>query len=260
MIKPSPPHHVVNLAYEDDPFVNANVVKRTVDDLHNGLALCYFRISWEPSDHRLRIEGWRARPRAMPPVEHRWHKTMDRTPPPAPLPLHNLRSYEHMQAFEEFFRSKGPTAETSRKRRRDAIKSLHYAGDLRDEHVAAADEILEVWTGLGRALFARSQSYYRVDTSTTLQIDRMTEREAILYRRFYKPWADEMSAVAVGGERRSLLELVIDVVQDNRNLGEIERDFRMQNGRGKKLLRKALERYCEINGTLARKKGRRKKI
>ena len=147
-----------------------------------------------------------------------------------------------------------PTPETATKLRRDVIERLFKEGRLREEHVRAADEIRRVWEAVGRSLFPSGarfdsprQSHLRRAPKEPLQ--GMSDVEEVIWRRRYRPWADEMSVpIATGTVRVSRLQLTLDVVVDNHGLRQIEAWYRMRHGMGFQHLRAALHRYGNLAG------------
>lgn len=131
-----------------------------------------------------------------------------------------------------------PTPETLAKLRYDVIERLFRDGRLREEHVRAANEIRRVWEAVGRALFPSSstvdgqrQPHMRRIFKEPAQ--RMSDIDEVIWRRRYRPWADEMSIPIVAGTVRvSRLQLVLDVAVDNYGLRQIEADSTSREGEG----------------------------
>lgn len=147
-----------------------------------------------------------------------------------------------------------PTPETRAKLRRDVIERLFKEGRLEEEHVRAAREIRRVWEGIGRSLFPSGATFGsprqpHLRRAAREPMQRMSDVEEIIWRRRYRPWADEMSLpIATSTVRVSRLQLVLDVVVDNYGLRQVEAWYRMRHGMGFEYLRSALRRYCELAG------------
>ncbi len=139
-----------------------------------------------------------------------------------------------------------PTPQTVRKLRRDVIATLIEKGALDPEHGRAADEIHDVWQAFGRGLFpsARKLDSVRVKAAYRGPLDRMSEREELMWRTRYRPWADKEGRVRVGETTR--LELVIAFVMDNLGPRQVELRYELRHGSAAGHLRQALHRYCEM--------------
>lgn len=136
---------------------------------------------------------------------------------------------------------------------RDTVLRLGGEGRLTGEEIGAAIEIRSIWEALSRALFARG----RIVTagigvrSTAVRsrspFDGLGRAEEFAWRRCYKPWADEMSVEVVAGVRRTTrLQIVLDIVVDNRGLRAVETAYRLKHGTAVDHLAAALRRYVEI--------------
>ena len=139
-----------------------------------------------------------------------------------------------------------PTPQTVRKLRRDVIAELVDRGALDPQHGRAADEIHDVWRAFGRGLFpsARPLDGVRIKARYRTPLDRMTEREELIWRTRYRPWADQEGRVRVGETTR--LELVIAFVLDNLGPRQVELRYELRHGSAAGHLRQALHHYGEL--------------
>lgn len=144
------------------------------------------------------------------------------------------------------------TPETRKKLRFDVIARLQHTGQLRSEHILAAQEIRTVWEALTRGIFhglsdTPHQPHMRAGASDPL--DRLSEAEEIMWRTRYRPWTHEMATAVFGGAHVTRLQLVLDIVVDNYGLREVEEMYKMQRGTSAtRHLKAALHRYAEIAG------------
>ena len=72
----------------------------------------------------------------------------------------------------------------------------------------------------------------------------MSEREELIWRTRYRPWADQEGRVRLG--RATRLELVIAFVLDNLGPSQVDRRYCLRHGSAAGHLRQALHRYCEM--------------
>lgn len=117
------------------------------------------------------------------------------------------------------------TPETRGKLRADVIRKLHRQGHLRDEHVAAAEEISRLVLAFMRGLFPSSRPLdgtrgggaKRAVRRYLDPADRLSLWEARQWSQAYAPWSREMGAewVACRRGRLNRLGLVWAVVLDN---------------------------------------------
>jgi hypothetical protein len=150
------------------------------------------------------------------------------------------------------------TAETRAKLRTDVIGKLHDGGHLRDEHVAAAEEINRLVLAFMRGLFpssrpldgtrgggAKGSARRFLDPA-----DRLSLWEARKWSEAYAPWSREMGEQWVSCRRGRLnrLGLVWAVVLDNIGPRQLEQTHGMRHGSARKVLAEALWRYAEISG------------
>lgn len=131
-----------------------------------------------------------------------------------------------------------PTPETLSKLRRDVLERLLREGRIRDEHFRAANDIRRVWEAVGRAMFPSTSSVGsprqpHMKRNFREPAQRLSDSEEIIWRRRYRPWADEMSVPIVAGTVRvSRLQIVLDVIVDNYGIRQIESDKRAREGEG----------------------------
>ena len=150
------------------------------------------------------------------------------------------------------------TAETRAKLRTDVIGKLHDGGHLRDEHVAAAEEISRLVLAFMRGLFPSSRPLdgtrgggAKGGTRRFLDpADRMSAWEARQWSQAYAPWSREMGEQWLSCRRGRLnrLGLVWAVVLDNVGPRQLEQTHGMRHGTARKVLAEALWRYAEISG------------
>jgi hypothetical protein len=140
-----------------------------------------------------------------------------------------------------------PTRETLSKLRTDTINRLAARGLLDQRQIAAAVEIHEVWSAFTRAAFRPRFVSDRVDGGGKILdvFDLVAEPVRQIWVHRYMPWARRQAApvrdtsgVATG----TRLELVMDVVVDNRGTSECDLKFGFSRGNGHSLriLRSAL--------------------
>ncbi|MEQ8369712.1 MAG: hypothetical protein RIE31_05075 [Alphaproteobacteria bacterium] len=137
------------------------------------------------------------------------------------------------------------------------VEDLFAAGRLREDHVRAAQEIRRVWALLGRAFFPATSRWghhtrRRGPVSAgdvTGPLERFGERDERVYRLRYLPWARELSRPGfVGRGRLTGLQLVIDMVIDNRGPRQTETQHGLRHGTAVAALQLALHRYSCLAG------------
>ncbi|NKB19730.1 MAG: hypothetical protein GKS01_04210 [Alphaproteobacteria bacterium] len=149
-----------------------------------------------------------------------------------------------------------PTPQTERKLRQDTIVSLLAVGDISSDHVRAAEEIRTVFETVSRGMFPASSWRSETNQGSNKRqrmdfIDRMSDREAVLWQRCYLPWTRQLSCeVASGIPGTRWLQMVIDVVVENESLEVIEQKYRLGGGMALGFLVSGLDKYmairCEI--------------
>lgn len=150
------------------------------------------------------------------------------------------------------------TEQTRAKLRTDVIGKLHDGGHLRDEHVAAAEEISQLVMAFMRGLFpssrpldgTRSGGGKRGARQFLDPADRLNMWEARKWSECYAPWSREMGDEWLSCRRGRLnrLGLVWAVVLDNMGPRQLEQTHGMRHGTARKVLAEALWRYAEISG------------
>ena len=150
------------------------------------------------------------------------------------------------------------TEQTRAKLRTDVIGKLHNGGHLRDEHVAAAEEISQLVMAFMRGLFpssrpldgTRSGGGKRGARQFLDPADRMDLWEARKWSECYAPWSREMGEQWLSCRRGRLnrLGLVWAVVLDNMGPRQLEQTHGMRHGTARKVLAEALWRYAKISG------------
>lgn len=91
-----------------------------------------------------------------------------------------------------------PTPQTEEKLCKDTIVSLLAAGDISSDHVRVAEEIRAIFEAVSRGMFPASS--WRAESSHGSYrrqrmdfVDRMSDREAMLWERCYLPWSRQLS-------------------------------------------------------------------
>lgn len=145
-----------------------------------------------------------------------------------------------------------PTPQTVRKLRRDLILQLHESGRLRSEHLRAAEEIRRIWQAFSRGLgpsAVNPASPGSRGPSGRQPLEWLSDREEIIWRNRYRPWANETSAIPSGGlVGATRLRIVVDLAVDNGGLRQVDGWYRMRNGASFEHLRDGLHRYAVIGG------------
>jgi hypothetical protein len=147
-----------------------------------------------------------------------------------------------------------PTPQTVRKLRRDLVAHLYGKGRLRREHVDAAEEIRFVWYAFSRRLGPSAVNLLAVPAGNRSgqarqPIEWLTDREEIVWRNRYRPWAGEMARIHAGGiVTVSRLQMMVDLLVDNQGLRRVEAWYRLRHGAAFENLRDGLHRYAEIAG------------
>lgn len=142
-----------------------------------------------------------------------------------------------------------PTPETLARLRHDVVGRLVERGRLHRIHAEAAEEIRTVAEAVGRGMFPRA---YPTDwTGRPLDgrvprdfFDRMSARERQLWQRHYLPWTRELHRDGddqLPGPR--WIQLVLDVVVENKGLRRAERSCGLRHGAALDYLADGLERY-----------------
>lgn len=144
-----------------------------------------------------------------------------------------------------------------RRFRADVIARLARRGAIDDAEAGAAQEIRAVYLALCRGLFAHARDYGaafapggRVPVSG---IERLGEREAMLWREHWRPWSLEMGRVVIAGAKgqTTRLTVAIDIVIDNHGPRQSDRRHGLRHGRSLAEVRAALSRYAEVSGGFA---------
>lgn len=182
-----------------------------------------------------------------------------------------LRDLEHAHAAH--IRRDGsvdPTSETVRQFRRSVIARLAdtrmvYVDGTPVRHtktgepryrldrmqVLAAIDIEDHWLAIGRGLWGRAAAYDVVATTGRQirdPVDRLTERDLERMDTRYKPWAAIEAARPMGMGQVTALQVVVDVIIDNRGCGQVEVQHSLRHGTVYRALYGSLARYCRIAG------------
>lgn len=164
------------------------------------------------------------------------------------------------------------TPQTIKKLRHNVIDRLHNPIDKNEapkistEQKDAAEEIMNVWTALGRGMWTgRQEPGNRVDGGGKWAdpIDRMSELEGIKFSNHYAPWMREAEKVVIKcrkppGQPLTAAILTWDMVVNNNGPDQLGRYYGMPRHDGRRLhcgcvlcwVRKALFRYAEIAGCI----------
>lgn len=182
-----------------------------------------------------------------------------------------LRDIEHAHAAH--IRRDGsvdPTSETVRQFRRSVIARLADSrmvyvdgspvlhpktGEPRHRldrmQVLAAIDIEDHWLAIGRGLWGRAAAYDVVATTGRQirdPVDRLSERDIERMDTRYKPWAAIEGSRRMGMGHVTTLQVVVDVVIDNRGCGQVEVGHCLRHGTVYRALYGSLARYCRIAG------------
>jgi hypothetical protein len=142
-----------------------------------------------------------------------------------------------------------PTQETLRKRKKDVIVEMQDRKHLDKDHVDAALEIREIFEKLSAGMFA-SASYDFSGTGSgrgvaRQPIDRLTDRQGLIYQRCYTPWMNSVSKrYARPGLRLS--EIVMTVIIDNYGCQQIADANGMALKTVRGLIADALDEYVHL--------------
>ena len=89
----------------------------------------------------------------------------------------------------------GPTPETAAKLRQDPILALYIEGFIQSEHLEAYNQIIRIYSAFQRS-FLQKQSLERSGTAGKKDpIDRLTAKEAAIWSKCYRPWAEKCGPV-----------------------------------------------------------------
>lgn len=164
----------------------------------------------------------------------------------------------------------GPTDETARRFRRSVIARLAdtrlvYTDGTPVRHVRtgepryrldrmqvlAAIDIEDHWLAIGRGLWGRAAAYDVVATTGRQirdPIDRLTERDLERRDTRYKPWAEIEGQRPLGAGGVNTLQIVVEIIIDNRGCGQVEAGHGLRHGSVYRALYGSLARYCRIAG------------
>lgn len=153
-----------------------------------------------------------------------------------------------------------PTRRAAEKMRTSRIASMAQRGAIDHVHARAAEEIETVFMAMSRGMSLKAQSYGHLPGGSKVVRDplsRMTASEGRAYRDRYRPWVAlmEMAPVALRRENcKSLilfpcaLAVTVMITCDNASMDETEKACGLRRGEAAKLLKLALNRYCQISG------------
>lgn len=153
----------------------------------------------------------------------------------------------------------GPTAATKARLKPDVLRRLFNHGHLDRDQLLAANQIRDVFEAVVRDLLPRAGRFGLGGSGRTAfvpAIERLPVTVARSYVHAYLPWTkafgDRWWRVREGGElvavRRSAVEVVLDVVIDNRTIEEVAAGFGMRAAVGRSvvlaMLSQALDDYA----------------
>lgn len=160
----------------------------------------------------------------------------------------------------------GPTAETKARLKPDQLLRLIRSGKLEPVHLAAADEIRDVFEALTRQISARALDLTRPSAARTRRtkyahpIERMQENHRAAYVRKFRPWAQAISGTVwrrpSSGSAPAIavrhFSVVIGIVVEGRSLGDLAAGLRLRRRQALEviagILRDSLDLYIEIAG------------
>jgi hypothetical protein len=145
-----------------------------------------------------------------------------------------------------------PTPQTERKLRQDTIVSLLATRDLSADHVRVAEEIRTVFETISRGIFSASSWWAETNQGSHKRhrmdfVDRMSDKEALLWERCYLPWTRQLSCeIASGIPGTRWLQMVVGMVVENEPLEAIEKKYRLGGAVALGFLVNGLDRYLAI--------------
>lgn len=148
-----------------------------------------------------------------------------------------------------------PTAATRARLRPDVLRRLFHRGAIDQDQLLAAGQIREVYEAVVRDLMARIgrlEAGAKRRTAFAPSIERLPACLARCYVEVYLPWA-AAHATRSPILRRSALEIVVDVVVENRPIRDVAAGLGMRTAAAKALvveilaaaLRDYADRACE---------------
>lgn len=154
----------------------------------------------------------------------------------------------------------GPTEATKARLRPDVLRRLHHNGRIDIDQLLAAIEIREVYEAVVRDLLPRAGRFAPGGSGRTAfvpAIERMPARLARRYELAYLPWVARFADRRWhrGGKRialaRAPLEVMIDVVVENRTIDEVVSGLGVPRACGREmvldLLADALTAYATLS-------------
>lgn len=132
------------------------------------------------------------------------------------------------------------TPHTQRHHRKSSFDRLCDTRCVTGEMLQAAQEIERVYLAICGAVLVRAQT---IGTAGLGAPRPMSDYVALAHARHYRPWADALASIRNRGGW-PMLEIVIDVVIDGRQLRDVEKDKRLRNGAAKVALCWALLKYA----------------
>ena len=138
------------------------------------------------------------------------------------------------------------TGQTILKQRLPPIAMLVETGEIAQDELQAADEILASFFALTGRLWIRSPSFERIDASSINQVHQMA-RISVGITRFQR-WADVWS-VRAKLNSDPMLEVIIAAVVDERPISVIAADIG-RSGRGYKIVKNGI--VCGLRDYAAR--------
>lgn len=132
------------------------------------------------------------------------------------------------------------TPHTRRHMRKSSFERLCDSRCVTGGMLQAAQEIERVYLAICGSVVVRAQSLGSVGRGAPRP---MSDHVALAHARHYRPWADALASIRNRGGW-PMLEIVVDVVIDGRQLRDVEKDKRLRNGAAKTALCWALLKYA----------------
>ena len=160
----------------------------------------------------------------------------------------------------------GPTAETKARLKPDQLLRLIRSGKLEPVHLAAADEIRDIFEALTRQISASALDLTQPTAARTRRtkyahpIERMKDIDRAAYVRKFRPWAQALSRVVwrrpANGAAPSIalrhFSVVIGIVVEGKSLSELAAGLRLRRQPALEvivgILRDSLDLYVAIAG------------
>jgi hypothetical protein len=148
-----------------------------------------------------------------------------------------------------------PTPETARKRKKDVVIEMEDRGHLMKDQVEAACEIREIFQMFETGMFAGS-SYDFSGTgggrrASRQPIERLTDRQAAIYKHCYTPWMTSVSKRMVRPGYR-LSAMCWEIIIDNVGTSQVAKARGMAKETVRDHLTDALDEYVHLSQSMRR--------